>query len=89
MVLPARTPPDPAPLVREIDRSWAERLEAEAARYEQLDRHSAWRRVGACLLIALIVVVLGVTGFRYETDTRYAPVQNVKSPGWVAVTPLR
>ncbi len=89
MVLPARTPPDPAQLVREIDRSWAERLEAEAARYAQLDRHSGWRRAGACLLIALAVVVLGVSGLRYETDTRYAPVRNVKSPGWVTVTPLR
>ena len=89
MVLPTRTPPDPAMLVREIDRSYAERLEAEAARYAQLDRHSGWRRAGVCLLIAVAVVVLGVTGFRYETDTRWAPRRNVTSPGWVSVTPLR
>ena len=67
MVLPTRTPPDPALLVREIDRSYAERLEAEAARYAALDRHSVWRRAAACLLIALAVVVGGVVGFRYET----------------------
>lgn len=89
MVLPTRTPPDPALLVREIDRSYAERLEAEAARYAALDRHSVWRRAAACLLIALAVVVGGVVGFRYETDTRWAPVRNVASPGWVSVTPLR
>ena len=89
MVLPTRTPPDPALLVREIDRSWADRLEAEAARFAALDRHSGWRRAGVCLLIAVAVVVLGVTGFRYETDTRWAPVRNVPSPGWVSVTPLR
>lgn len=89
MVLPTRTPPDPALLVREIDRSYAERLEAEAARFAALDRTGGWRRAGVCLLIAVTVVALGVTGFRYETDTRWAPVRNVKSPGWVTVTPLR
>lgn len=89
MVLPTRTPPDPAVLVREIDRSYAERLEAEAARYAALDRSWSWRRAWVCLLIAVAVVVGGMAGFRYETDTRWAPVKNVASPGWVRVTPLR
>ena len=89
MVLPTRTPPDPAVLVRDIDPAWAERLGAEAARYERIERHALWRRAGACLLTAAAVVVLGLAGFSYETDTRIAPVYNVKSPGWVTVTLYR
>jgi hypothetical protein len=89
MVLPTRTPPDPALLVHEIDPSYAERLEADAERYAQLDQHSGWRRAGICLLIAAAVVAIGVAGFRYETDTRWAPMRNVKAPVWVTVTPQR
>ena len=85
MVLPARTPPDPAILVRDIDPGWAERLESDAARYERIDRGSGWRRAGVGLLAALAVVVLGLAGFLYETDTRLGPV-HLRTPGWVTVT---
>ncbi len=85
MVLPTRTPPDPAVLVRNIDPGWAERLESEAARYERIERGSGWRRAGACLLAAAAVVVLGLAGFRYETDTRLGPA-HPRTPGWVTVT---
>ncbi len=86
MVLPTRTPPDPAELVRDLDRGWAERLGEEAERYARRERFSALRRAGLCLLAAAAVVGLGLAGFRYETDTRNAPVRHVPSPGWVTVT---
>ncbi len=86
MVLPSRTPPEPAEIVRSLDPDWAERLGAEAARYERLERRSGLRRAGACLLAAIAVVGLGLLGFREETDTRLAPVKDVRGPGWVTVT---
>ena len=72
--------------MRNLDRGWAERLGEEAERYERVARVSGLRRAGICLLAAACVVVLGLAGFRYETDTRNAPVRDVKSPGWVTVT---
>jgi hypothetical protein len=89
MVLPTRTPADPALLVRKIDRDWDERLGAEAERYERMERRSALRRAGVCLVIAAAVVVLGLVGFGYETDTRMGWVYNIKSPGWVTTRIVR
>ena len=89
MVSPKRTPADPATVLRGLDRAWAERLEAEAARYERLERRSRRRRAGVCLLAAAAVVVLGLVGLGLETDTRLARVYDIKSPGWVTVTLFR
>lgn len=82
MVLPTRTPPDPALVMREIDPGWAERLQEEAARYERVERRAGWRRAGVCLVAAAVVVVLGLAGFHYETDWR-------RAPGWVTVSIYR
>ena len=86
MVLHRRSPLGPDVVSPDLDAVWAERLGAETERYERVERRSGWRRAGACLLAAAAVVVLGLVGFRYETDTRVAPVRDVPSPGWVTVT---
>ena len=89
MVLPTRTPPETANPVRALDRAWAERLGAEAERYERVERSSGLRRAGVCLLAAAAVVMLGVAGFRFETDTRHGPVIAAGSPAEVVVTLAR
>ncbi len=89
MVLPRRTPLSPAEIVRGVDSAWAERQARDAERYERRERAATWRRAGLCLVLAVLVVAGGIAGFRYETDTRMAPVQDVKSPGYVTVKVVR
>lgn len=86
MVLPSRARPDTATRVRELDRSWAERLAAEAELYERRERRAGLRRALLCLLLAAFVVAAGIAEFRYETDTRTRPRPDVRSPVWVTVT---
>ena len=87
MVLPSRTPPDPAQIVRDLDPAWSRRLGAEAARFNRMERRSAGRRAVAGIAAACIVVVLGLALFRFETDTRWKPAVDPRSPVWVTVSP--
>ena len=87
MVLPSRTPPDPALVVRDIDPAWAERLGAEAAEFNRTERRFAARRAVFAVLGAFAVVVLGLGLFRFETDTRRGPAIDPRSPVWVTVSP--
>ena len=87
MVLPSRTPPDPALSMRDLDPAWAARLGAEAAHFNQMERRSAGRRALFAVIGAFVVVVLGVALFRFETDTRRGPVIDPRSPVWVTVSP--
>jgi hypothetical protein len=86
MALPRKGVPSLDERVRGVDREWAERLASDAERFERRERVAALRRAGVCLVLAGLVVWGGVEGFRYETDTRWAPVRHVVSPGWVRVT---
>ena len=89
MVLPSPTPPDPAFVMRDIDPGWAERLVVEAAHFNRLERRSAgWRAVFA-VVAAVVVVMLGLGLFRFETDTRRGPVIDPRSPVWVTALPQR
>lgn len=86
MVLLSRTPPDPAQVARDVDPAWFARLGAEAARFERMERRSAGRRALAGVAAACIVVALGLALFRFETDTRWGPVVDPRSPVWVTVS---
>jgi hypothetical protein len=89
MALPRKGTPGPDEVVRGVDAAWAERLAREAERFEHRERVAGWRRAVWGVVLALGVVAGGIAGFRYETDTRWAPVRHVPSPGWVGVRIVR
>ena len=70
--------------IREIDPAWAERLDKAVERFERVERRAAWRRAALSVVLALLVVTLGLEGFRYETDTRTKLLHN-GSLVWVEI----
>lgn len=80
-------PADDARLaLRRLDPAFADRLGAEAERYERMQRRARLRLAALCIALAAAVVVGGLAGFGVETDTRLGPAWNIRSNGIVPVT---